>query len=322
MVWYQSTALLDGLGTLLFSVCLITYYIVFQKQYSFLKQSSILLQTLVTRLALFLPLYSSTVYLSLLVPILHPVVEIFLTLSEAGTFYTCFAMFIENLGGVDQTIRLLEKQNKKACCPCAFVCCPSEHKFFYLQIKSSLWYFIYVRTIIVIAIAICEYLEIKALVSILGLISACFVLWVFIGLVNLYEMIYEESLNLKPTLKILLIKVTVGAMVIQLLIANFLIEYKVVNAKESDDYSSEVMGFRLYCFIILCEFVFFSAVTLWTFSHPVARNSELTDDTAAVSKVEDEPPALSRTAYFLQVLNYSDLVGRFDAAPLYEPLLP
>jgi hypothetical protein len=70
-----------------------------------------------------------------------------------------------------------------------------------------------------------------------------------------YELIYSYSQNLMGTWKILLLKFSVGLIVIQGLIEEFLFISGVIDIQDSRTLSAQDRAQMAYCFIVLFEYV-------------------------------------------------------------------
>jgi hypothetical protein len=133
-------------GTILLLVPLVVYYHLIQTTYLHLYKATIGIQVLATRTAMFLPAYSLVMWLSLVIPQLYLPLQVVISIFEGYSFFSFFSMAVNNLGGADGTIAVLNsvfETGKRPLIPC---CCPGTGKEFYERVKGALWKFLAVRT--------------------------------------------------------------------------------------------------------------------------------------------------------------------------------
>ena len=81
-----------------------------------------------------------------------------------------------------------------------------------------------------------------------------------------YEMLYYPSANVSGTFKILLLKFSVGLIVIQGLIEEFLFATGYITIGDSDSYSAEERAQRGYCLVVIFEYAFLSIAVFYAYS--------------------------------------------------------
>jgi len=91
------------------------------------------------------------------------------------------------------------------------------------------------------------------LTVVLALISFCFVVRGFGSLVVFYENIYSYSTNISGFYKLLILKMSVGIIVLQGIIVEILVAFDMIHMDEAHGYTEAEMIQRLYCFIVLIE---------------------------------------------------------------------
>jgi hypothetical protein len=100
----------------------------------------------------------------------------------------------------------------------------------------------------------------------------------FASLVLFYEVLMSESTNLLGTCKIILLKISVGLIVIQGLIEEFLFAFGVIKIGNSSSFTGEERAQRFYCFIVLVEYALLSFAVYYAYAaeiKPNQRNSKV-----------------------------------------------
>lgn len=124
------------------------------------------------------------------------------------------------------------------------------------------------------------------LTVILALISFCFVVRGFGSLVVFYENIYNYSTNISGVYKLLVIKMSVGIIVLQGIIVEILVAFNVIHMDEAHGYTEAEMIQRLYCFIVLIEYVVLSVVMYFAFATKIKVNDSVSNSLRDHSEVE------------------------------------
>ena len=149
--------------------------------------------------------------------------------------------------------------------------------------------FLFTRTAVVILQTITGYIDGKlatTLTVILALISFCFVVRGFGSLVVFYENIYNYSINISGFYKLLILKMSVGIIVLQGIIVEILVAFNVIHMDEAHGYTEAEMIQRLYCFIVLIEYVVLSIVMYFAFSTKIKVNDSVSNSLKDHGEVE------------------------------------
>jgi len=218
-------------------------------------------------------------WVSLVIPSLYLPMEVPIAIAEGYCFYSFFAMITNNLGGANKVCRILDEEfdkGKRPLCPC---CCPTKGTVFYRRVYDALWHFINTRTVFVLLTIIlqCAFTfspnmatpqvkRLKICAYILTAISLIFLGNGFGSLVMYYEVLYEQSKNLNGTFKILLLKFSVGLIVIQGLIEEIVFGLNLIHVEDSASFTAEDRAQRFYCFIVLFEYTFLSMLVYYAYS--------------------------------------------------------
>lgn len=171
----------------------------------------------------------------------------------------CFlSLVVENLGGVRAAISHQEEEGEPLICNSA----NKDYKLFYIKMHSRLSMVMSLRPIVVLFQAVFMMLgqrhpdvrAYKAISSLLALVSAAILLTAFISLAIFYFSVMKHCSNIYGTVKIFLLKICVGAIVIQGLVELVLSEYG-SDADQADDWTGQSYKYlRVYCLLVLAEY--------------------------------------------------------------------
>jgi hypothetical protein len=122
------------------------YYKLIVATHANLYRKTLRISVLAARSALFLPVYSTIMWLSLVAPSLYLPLQIPISIAEGYCFFSFFAMITSNLGGSTSVVNILNNlfdNGKRPLFPC---CCPETGVAFYKRVYNALWNFIVTRT--------------------------------------------------------------------------------------------------------------------------------------------------------------------------------
>lgn len=249
----------DSLGAVcvLFVVAVfIAYAAVLKLQHGYLQSDTHRITVLSTRTAAFMPFYAFFMYIALIAPKAYAFMIVFVTLVEGYAFYCFTSLLVTNLGGPAATVEALIKSERTLCCPCAG-CCPKDTTVFYNRVSWAMFHMVVTRSVVAVIAAIAFYSDTsggKVLYVLLNFANAILLGYSVVCLINLYEGVYEHLKNIYGVLKLILLKMSVGLIVIQGLIENFM--YTTDNAPYQDDdtYNKQEKLQRGYCALVLVEF--------------------------------------------------------------------
>lgn len=149
---------LAAIGTLFFFIVLAGYLVVFGFQYRNMTPETERLTILITRTAMFLPLYSFFMLISVAAPRALGAMQIPIAIVEGYSFYCFLTVLVENLGGPDKVVQALQGR-PLICCTSQ---CPTEPDKFYNKVVWAVFWFVSLRPVVVILGAICDYAKSKA----------------------------------------------------------------------------------------------------------------------------------------------------------------
>ncbi len=240
----KSVSFVNGISVFICVLLWVIYLLVVNKQYRYLKEETLRLQVLSTRCAICLPIYSIVVVLSLIYPNAYYALEVPVAIFEGYSFYCYFALVVANLGGPDESVATMRSIDKEMCCSC---CCPADRAAVYIRTWWNEWHFIFTRTGVVLISTIFYYLNMRAVFIILQVIAFAILVNGVMSVVNFYENVMNECSNLKGILKFLIIKVSVGLIVVQGIITEVVIALDKVTLKDNAEFTSDDRAIRLYC---------------------------------------------------------------------------
>ena len=170
---YSNFDLYGFIGLLLLFIPIFTYYRILRVSHNSLRASTERIQVLSTRTALFLPVYSIIMWISLVAPNAYLPLEIVIAFAEGYSFYCFFGMVVKNLGGPDGAILSMEVSGRQPYCLC---CCPDTPTKFFNRVRNSLLHVFITRSMFVLASSVCLMISngngAKGLVFVLGLTFA------------------------------------------------------------------------------------------------------------------------------------------------------
>ena len=274
-------------GLLLLSAPFYAYYQLICVTHATLYKKTLRTSVLACRTAIFLPAYSSIMWVSLALPSLYLALQIPISIAEGFCFLSFFAMLTSNLGGAAKTSNILTKLFQSGKTPLCGCCCPGSGTSFYIRVYDALWHFLNTRTVFVAITSVLQYvihfdtyISAGALktTSVFAYLFTCVTVY-FLGngfgsLVMFYEMLYTASSNLSGTFKILLLKFSVGLIVVQGLVEEFLFASGYITVGDSDTYTAEQRAQRYYCLLVIFEYAFLSIAVYYAYSTEILPPSD------------------------------------------------
>eukprot|EP01033_Poteriospumella_lacustris_P017368 gene17368-12418_t len=146
---------LAGTGAIFFLITLAGFLIVVGVQYRNMTAANERLTILISRTAMFLPLYSFFMLISLAAPRALGAMQIPIAFVEGYSFYCFLSVLVENLGGPAKAVEALQDR-PLICCTSQ---CPTEPDKLYNKVVWAVFWFVSLRPVVVIIGAICEYSE-------------------------------------------------------------------------------------------------------------------------------------------------------------------
>lgn len=270
----------DRLAAMCFGFMLVpvlAFLIVVAFQWRYIDATNYRQTILSARAALFLPGYAFLLWISVVAPRSFYAMTVLINLVEGYSFYTFFSLLLFNLGGSDQAVDTLVNSDKPYF---LFSCCfPAQDKVkFYRRTAWGLFHMLFTRVILSIIGAIAFYSGStagQALALVIQVINAVLVVAMIVHVLNFCkykhtrmhfriivvkltsshpftadEMLFEHAKNLFGLTKLFLLKCSVGLIVLEGLIANFLVNSgkSPYSSDDGDDmYNMEEKTQRGYC---------------------------------------------------------------------------
>ena len=335
--------ILSVVGFILLLVIWMAYYGIFTENYKHLRENVQLTVINITRTSQFLPTYATLMWLSIVSPALYIPCQIPISIAEGYSFFCFFSLIVNYFGGPNKVIDMIQTKfdnGKKPIFPC---CCPVEAKAFYSRVLQALYHFILTRTGFLFVLATLQlamkygdlsdagHRAIYGMAIFFQIISLGFLVNGFGSLVMFFELFLDETQNLWGIPKIMLLKFSVGLIVIQGLIEQFLFAANKLDVADSSNLSGEDRAQMMYCFVVLVEYFLLAYVYYWAFSVDVAppgamKRGESDGDAlktpdATEGEEEEEIINITFSEFAAQVLNPRSVWQNLDPdASLTQPL--
>ena len=264
---------LDIVGLCLFPVPLGAFYLVLTSQYKHLMIDNILITIFMVRAALLIPVFGSTIIVALIVPRTFPAMRVIQSVFEAygnpaiirpknillsifplsstlifshKGVWAFYAALVTNVGGPSTVATVLHDSNIPMIC-CRFKTDPAEK--IYNRVKFAMWQFLWFRPLIQIIGAVASYVDNEPVYSAMVLTAAGSTIYMIPALITGVRVLYDECSGLKVALKFLVVKVSVGLLLIEDAVQSML--YATSTIQISDDlglnnFSEEEKLVRIY----------------------------------------------------------------------------
>lgn len=243
----------DIVGLFLMPIPIVSFYLVLSSQLKHLTVGNALISIFMVRAALLIPVFGFTIFVSLLVPRLFPVMRILQSIFEAYAVWSFYAALVTNVGGASNSAHMLRDSNIPLICCRLRNECPERT---YNRIKFAMWQFLWIRPWIQAIAAISSYADSARVYSVMVLIAAGSTLYMIPALITVARVLYDECYGLKVALKFLVVKVSVGLLLIEDAVQSILYSTGTVEISDDiglDDFTEEEKFIRIYCIIALVE---------------------------------------------------------------------
>mmetsp|Transcript_18815 Transcript_18815/g.31501 ORF Transcript_18815/g.31501 Transcript_18815/m.31501 type:complete len:353 (-) Transcript_18815:377-1435(-) len=275
---------MDGITFGFMLVPMLAYAAVIFLQSNYVQNATFRLTVLSTRAALFLPGYAFLMWLTVLDPNALSGLTVLVNAVEGYSFYSFFGLLVHNLGGPAKTIELMKASGKKyALCSCCFPPSSDKEKF-YNRVWWVMFHMMVTRVIFSIFACIGYYSGTgggKVISLIFQILNAVIVFMMVIHIVNFYEMLYTHTVNLFGLIKVLLLKMSVGLIVLEGLITNFLIRTGKTPYSDDDGddhYDGDEKTVRGYAALVLIELMILSVPYFYAYGFVKIRPSQVLED--------------------------------------------
>jgi hypothetical protein len=264
------------------------------------------LHVLLSRTALFLPIYTVLIYISVMEPSYFEGLQPLFAIVEGYSFYSMFAVIVTNLGGPSAAVKLMQNHPEQVPC-CTW--CPDSPTLFYSKVVSALKYFLFLRVPCIMIGSISYYHNLKIINVIMTLVTLGLLVNGVVSLVTFYENVMHTGLA--HFSKVVVLKVSIGLIVVQGILEMFLEMGGVFDDMAADNgYSKDGTITRYYCFLILVEYVFFAAAVANFYTEDVAYLSFPNPLQSSSSLMADDK-FLSPSEFLLDVLSFHDVFTTF-----------
>jgi len=268
---------LAGVTCGLMLVPFLAFSIILYLQHGYIEKGTYRLTVLSTRAAFFLPGYALLLWIGVLDPSAFEGIAVLINLVEGFSFYTFYSMLVYNLGGAAARDSLTMKATGYAVCGC---CLPQDKRAFQNSVNWAMFHMLFTRVVLSLIGAIAFYAGGsggKIINLIMQILCAFLVFNMVLRLVNFFHIVYGQSTNLFGMLKVMLLKCSVGLIVAEGLIAQFLISSGKTPYSDDDGddhFNEDQKTKRGYCALVLIEICILSLPYLFAFGIKKIRPSE------------------------------------------------
>eukprot|EP01036_Dinobryon_divergens_P027927 gene27927-36789_t len=260
----------------LFALCWqsITSYFKMIPKKNKLEASTARLQILALRSCFCLPFYGLLIWLCVMEPKEYSIIMIFVTFMEGFSFYTYVSLVITNCGGSYRFVDMLKQSGKfVSMCGC---CCSKDFEVYYKRATWAIWHFWWTRTALAVLVCLCTEagggrLVAKAFSGLFSLAGAFIAFYAIISFLLMckHTLAYMITTNISGVSKFLLVKMSVGAIVLLGLVAQFLLLTGAGPYTDDSNYSEGEKTTRGYCILVLLDFVFLSMLAVYAFASKI-----------------------------------------------------
>lgn len=120
------------------------------------------------------------------------------------------------------------------------------------------------------------------------------------------EYVYDECKNINGVPKLLLLKISVGLIVVQGLIEQFLVMADDSPYDDDSQFTTANKTQRAYCALVLIEFVLLSAVSYFAFGSKITASMNKRGGETAPEGLNS---AVTQGAFFCSVMRFTDVFG-------------
>jgi len=186
---------------------------------------------------------------------------------------------------------------------CCNSCCPEDHAQYYKKATWAMVHLLVTRVVVVTLAAIATYSGSKAGLAIRALLNftgAIILFYCLAHLLLLYENIFTHCTNLYGIMKFILLKFSVGLIVLQGIVETIMVSFKAEPYADDSNWSAEDKTIRGYCFLVLLEFVVLCLPYLWAYTYTISDPPK---------PIENSNPSPNFFSFYCKVLNVFDVCG-------------
>jgi hypothetical protein len=255
-------------GVFLCSVTLVLYIRILFHQHKFLNENTLThrLVVLNVRTALLVPAFSICYLISLEFTRAYLYMQLPQSIVQGYATFCFVALFVHYCGGPEQCLEIFRTSN--AYFPSIFFkdTCLDINKYprrFYNFVYFTQIQLLVVRPILIVAVIATADERMLLASNIISGVASCMVIIGLFGLIKLYHVLYAHAKGLNAKVKIIVIKGTLGLVLIEALVEQVLVAFSVI-----DDAGISI-AVRFYCFGVLVELFVLSIVLERVFAHEI-----------------------------------------------------
>jgi len=260
---------IDYAGMVLIPIPWIVFYMVVTSHFKNITNFNALLTVFSIRAASLLPIYSLSVFIALLVPRSFPAMRVPQAVFEAYAVYCFFAMLTINCGG-PKKVQLLLQGSRLPFIFCRFR--QEDPVKTYSRMQNCLWQFLFIRPVLQFIGAIGAYADKEELYSAMVILAAISTFIMIPAMFTVARILYDECCGLSVAMKFVVIKISVGIILIEDAVQQFLYSSGAISISDDvglNHLTEEEKFIRIYCLIAIVECALLSIVMYFGFTKPL-----------------------------------------------------
>jgi len=269
-------------GTIFWVVICAVFIMVVKAQYAVIKGESYSMILLALRGCSLLPIFMTFILMSLWAPYYFAMFKVPAAVFEGYGVYCMWALMVRQCGGAKPSSGVIQRSKRAICWN---LNTPELAETFYHNANTAIWQFAMVRPAIIAFGTIFFYAEVQAIYLVCTVLGAVSTLYMLPYLFLSAHVLLDECNGLNILVKLALVKVSVGLILIEDVVQQFMYQSNVVDLNNEDGlegYSEESKYVRVYTTIALAEGVLLAAVMYFGFA------PEMSISVAAKERAEAE----------------------------------
>jgi hypothetical protein len=247
--------ILGFFGTLFWLVIIAIFVLVVRNQFEHATPESYAMVMLSVRACTILPAFMTFIAFSLWGPELYAFWKVPAAVIEGYGLYCFYAFLAKGVGGADRGVELVNTSQKELPCGCCWDI-KKRTQHYYERERSLIWAFAFIRPPIMLLGMIFFYADVQVMYALLNFVGSAITIAMLPGLFLSVYALYEECDGLNLLTKFIVVKVSVGVVLIEDLVMNILYQSGTVDIPSSmgvGRYNEEEKFIRVYCTIALAQ---------------------------------------------------------------------
>lgn len=253
-------------GSISIVLIILSFVLVLRAQYQLATKANYGMVVIALRATSLLPIFMLFIFLSLWTPLLFPFYKVPAAIFEGYGVYCIWALIVRNCGGPEGSIKVMIESKRGICWPLST---DEQCRRFYSNANTAIWQFAVLRWISVALGCIFFYAEVQEVYIICSVIAAVSTVYMLPYLFMSAHVLLDACSGLNILVKLALVKVSVGLILIEDLVMQFLYQSGKVHMPDTDGlkgYDQEDRFTRVYCTMALVEGVLLAVVMYYGFA--------------------------------------------------------